>query len=152
MISLSTGLVRSMMTAYGFQSMMEKGVIDVFAGEPPLGADSATPGTPIARITQDGGSFSPGTDPANGLQLQEAATPGVISSKGAWILVGLGAGVPAWFRWYWALSDPQTTTIFYPRVDGIVGSDLVIGTNYVHAGQTVELDDVYITLPQVDIT
>lgn len=152
MISLSTGLVRSMMTAHGFLSMMERGVIDVFSDERPFGADAATPGIPIARITQDGGAFNPGSSPAYGLRLQESGELGVLTSQGSWVLSGLSDGTPTWFRWYWALSDPKTASVFYPRIDGTVGQDLVLGTNFIFSGQSIQLDAVFMTIPQIDIS
>ena len=151
MIALSTGLVRSIMTEYGFQSMMDRGVIELYPGSRPGSANDATPVPPIARITQDGGLFTPGSSPQFGLQLQESTELGTIASRGNWVCKGINYGTPTWFRWYWAQGDPRTNSVFYPRIDGTVGQDLVLQDQTVTSGSEFTLDAVYISLPQINI-
>lgn len=138
MIRLSTGLRNALMGASGLRAMMNRGVIDVYSGAPPALADMAPTGTHLARITQDGLTFIPGSTPG-GLVLKKGLA-GQLINDGSWVMTGLNTGAAGWWRWKWNGDDPGTFSLFYPRVDGLVNETLVLLDTAVSPGSTTTID------------
>lgn len=128
MIALSSGLKSLLVSEYGIRYTMQGGVIAVYGCDRPASPDLAPVAEPIGYITQDGAAWSPGSfsalSPA-GLQLYLYSS-GVLARQGIWILTGRENGTAKWFRYYWGSYDPRTDSVDYPRIDGDVGSDLIL--------------------------
>lgn len=151
MLTFSTGLIRAMMGLHGFRAMMDRGVIELYSGHRPESPNAATPSSPLARITQNGQIFVPGSPPQNGLRLRESDESGSVTMDGTWVCVGVKSGVPSWFRWYWSSQDSRDTSQFYPRVDGDVGVDLILPSDAIAPGASFQLDAVYISMQRMRI-
>jgi hypothetical protein len=117
-ISLSSGLKAALTTYGGLLSIMQYGHIEVYTGAPPASADEPTTGTRVARITQDGLTFSPG-DTYAGLELRLTDGPRLINS-GKWVLKGTNFGTAGWFRWKANSPDDDSLSTTLARIDGII--------------------------------
>lgn len=143
-VTISPGLASAVLGNYGLSLMMGSGIIDVYSGDPPEFAHLAPTGQWLARITTNGGTFVPGS-PENGLQL-DRQTQGVLKDTGDWVLRGVASGTAGWWRWKWMLNDPNTLDPYYPRIDGDVGTTLVLASNTITPATLVAIDRFYLTL------
>lgn len=139
MIRTSTGLASAMMSGYGLRAMMGYGSVKVYTGAQPEIADFAPTGTHLGNITQDGLAFNPGTA-AGGLQFANTF-PRSISKSGTWRLKGITSGIPGWFRWVWNGEDLETLSSYFPRIDGAVGSDMILSVSTITAATDIEIGD-----------
>jgi hypothetical protein len=124
--------------------MMNYGIIDVYSGDPPQYAHQAPTGTWLARITTNGDTFIPGTL-TGGLTLN-GDTMGVLRDTGDWVLQGVAYGTAGWWRWKWRLEDPNTTDPYYPRIDGDVGTSLVLASKTITPATLIAIDSFYMTI------
>jgi hypothetical protein len=125
MIKLSTALRGAMVGDYGLRAMMYRGRILVYSGEQPPNADNAPNGTLLARITQEGLTAVPGSQVGGLLLTPSPSTPTLITHEGNWVLKGVAAGTPGWWRFVWNLNDPGTASPSFPRIDGSVADTVV---------------------------
>ena len=144
MIRLSTGLRNALMGSSGLRAMMNYGVIDVYSGTAPAVADMVPTGTRLARITQNGLPFVAGSLPG-GLITKKGMT-GQLINDGTWVMTGLATGAAGWWRWKWNVHDPDTFSLFYPRVDGLVNETLVLLDTAVSPGSTTTIDSFTMVL------
>lgn len=123
---LSTGFVDAVNQDGSVKSVMQDGIIAIFAGLQPASADDAETGTLLALITVDGAAFTPGS-PEAGLEMG-SSVDGVLSKAAAESWEGLGTAeagatgtVAGWCRWYDNdyVQGASTTAI---RIDGRVGN------------------------------
>lgn len=124
---LSTGYVNAKNTVGSTKSIMDGGVIHVFADAiQPASADLAETGTLVLVLTKDGLAHTPGSA-TNGIVLG-TSTDGVLG-KNADVVKGVGLAAAGaspgktalWFRWYDVdvVTGDSTTAI---RIDGAVGT------------------------------
>lgn len=121
---LSTGFANAVNATGSVKSVMNDSIIHIFSGSQPATADAVETGTLLAKITVDGGAFTP-SSPTNGLSMDVSAA-GILSKTVAesWEGLGLAAAgtgtVAGWFRWYAndVTTGASTTAI---RVDGAIG-------------------------------
>ena len=94
----STGEVNAIANAR--RTAYANGVIAIYTGVQPAGADSAEPGILLGYITLNGGAFTPGSS-TNGLNW-DAAVDGVCEKPSAqeWSIIPIASGVPGWARLY----------------------------------------------------
>lgn len=146
MARFSTGLRNAMASNYGLGLMMNGGVIRVYGESRPASPDNAPGTSELGQITTDGLTFVAGNDTVGaGLSLM-VVSPGIITKLGTWRLKGSTPGVATWWRWCWADPDPLTESTYYPRVDGLVGSELVLVDASVYSGLNVEIEQFLFTL------
>lgn len=123
----STGYVDAKNTVGSTKSIMDGGVIHVFADAlQPATADAAETGTLVLKLTKDGLAHTPGAT-TNGIVLG-TSTDGVLTLNADTIKgVGLAAAgaspgkTALWYRWYDhdVVTGESTTAI---RIDGAVGT------------------------------
>jgi hypothetical protein len=149
-IRASTGIRDAMMGTVGHNGALANGVLDIYSGAQPASADAAITGTLLARITLDGGAFTPGS-PTNGLNW-DTPSNGSVSKPGAdtWSGVGLAAGTAGWARFKGNAADNDGTSTTLPRVDFSVGKtsgDIRIPNINIAIGDPVIVNDATMTLP-----
>lgn len=144
MIKISTGLAAAILGNYGLSMMMNHGIIDVYSGDQPEFAHLAPTGVHLGRVTINGDVFVPGSE-LNGLTLDNQ-TLGVLRDTGDWKLRGMAEGQAGWWRWKWMLDDPNVTDPYYPRIDGDVGTTLVLASRDITPGTLIAIDSFYLTL------
>lgn len=123
-IRLSHGLKAALYGQFGIQAMMIYGRIEVYTGAQPVTASEAPTGTLLGTITTDGATFIPGTA-QGGLQFTQNGA-GSLEKQGVWQLEGVATGVAGWWRWKWNSTDDDSVSLYYPRIDGLVGESLVL--------------------------
>lgn len=137
-IRLSTAVRASLMTYTGLQALMQYGVIELYTGAQPNSADDAPTGVRVASITRDGLPFAHGVTTA-GLFVA-SVEPGVLTKSGRWVVNGHAEGVAGWWRWKWNKYDNNVSTETIPRIDGAVGSDLVLADSNITTATEFDLD------------
>jgi len=125
----STGLRDSLTVNYGLGAMMNSGIIRVYAGVRPATPDLAPGSLELGRITTEGKVFIPVTDPNQAGLLLAFVSPGTLVNAGTWRLKGIAAGTAMWWRWNWHNADSNGVSSTLPRVDGLIGTDLILATN-----------------------
>jgi hypothetical protein len=123
-VRLSTGLRKMWASTTSLQAILQTGVIDIYDGEQPVNPDYPPVGTHVARITQGGKTFSPGS--ATGGLLITTLDDGTVSMSGTWTLKGQATGTARWFRWKGNAFDDGGVSTALPRIDGKVGVDLLL--------------------------
>ena len=136
MARFSTGLRDALASYYGLGLMMNDGIIRVYQGTRPGSPDDPPGATELAQITEADGS---------GL-LVMAVSPGILTKNGTWRLRASGPGTAQWWRWCWADPDPQTQSTYYPRVDGLVGTELILHSDTMYAGLDTTIEQFLFTL------
>ena len=137
-IRLSPGLQASILSQYGLGSMLGLGVIEVYSGAQPESAANAPAGTLLARVTQGGDDFIAGTT-QGGLVVDYDQLAGGLVNVGEWRLRGVATGAPGWWRWKWNSSDDNSVSLYYPRIDGLVGESLVLTSTAITASTSAEV-------------
>ena len=140
MLRFSSGLRAALSTHYGFGAMMNRGVIYLYDNPVAVRPDDTPMTTPLAAITTNGAGFVPGTDPDNAGLLLQFVPPDGLANAGIWWITGLRSGTATWFRWLALAPDPNTHSTYYPRVDGDVGVDLIIGDPIITPATSRPLD------------
>jgi hypothetical protein len=123
-IRLSSGLKSAVYGQYGITAMMQYGHIRVFSGTQPTTANDAPTGTLLGTITNNGAPFVPGSA-TGGLRLDQDSS-GRLTAGGTWTLTGVDTGTAGWWRWTWNAPDDDSVSLYYPRIDGDVGTSLVL--------------------------
>lgn len=124
MIRVSTGMKQRVMAELGAMNALQYGIIDIYTGSQPASANDAPTGQHIARVTQGGMSFTPGSI-AGGL-VMTPDSGGELRRHGQWVLKGLDTGTAGWFRWKPNQNDPNDANASRVRIDGAVGRELVL--------------------------
>lgn len=123
-IRLSSGLCSAMITSYGLGAMMQYGHIRLFTGSQPASANNAQTGTLVAVITDGGVSPPAPGDTAGGLLFEAGDIPGTLAGRGTWMMKGVAAGVPGWWRFVWNSEDTGADSMEMPRIDGAIGESV----------------------------
>lgn len=146
MARFSTGLRNSVAAEYGLGLMMNGGIIRVYAGLRPDSPDEAPGSLLLGTITTEGKVFFPVNDPNDAGLLLKLLSPGVLMNDGEWRLKGIASGEAAWWRWCWRLADSELSSTFYPRVDGLVNTELRLGVTYITPFTNVEIEEFVFSL------
>lgn len=123
-IRLSQGLKSALYGDFGITAMMQYGLIEVYSGTQPLTANEAPTGILLGTITNNGDTHVPGTA-TGGLRLDFDVNSRLVAS-GTWTLTGVASGTAGWWRWKWNAPDDDSLSLYYPRMDGDVGTALVL--------------------------
>lgn len=142
-VRLSTGFRDMILGTSAFQDIFDYGVIYVYTGVQPSAADNAVQGTLLGKITQDGNSFSFGSQ-TNGLQF-DAPDGGVIAKlpSQVWQMVGEAAGTAGWGRLMGNALDDLGSSTSLPRIDFSIGgssADLVLNNTSIAVGARTTID------------
>jgi len=146
MARFSTGLRNSLASDYGLGLMMNGGVIRVYGGERPASPDEAHEALLLGEITTEGKVFFPVDDPNDAGLLLALYSPGVLTNDGEWRLKGVNEGEAKWWRWFWRLADNNLQSTFYPRVDGLVNTELLLSSTYITVFTNVEIEQFVFSL------
>jgi hypothetical protein len=146
MARFSTGLRNALAGNYGLGIMMNGGLIRVYSGSIPATPDGAPTGTHLGTITTDGLNFVFPGDPFGAGLMLTVLSPGILANDGNWRLKGVASGTAGWWRWCWRESDPLTLSTFYPRVDGVMGTELVLQSTFITPSTNVQIESFSIQL------
>lgn len=117
-----------MVWSYGLALMMNYGHIRVYGGAAqPLDADYPPAGNLLGLVCSDGVTPIPDAT-AGGLQLALTGHGKLGMAGDNWVLKGLASGTPTWWRFVWNAYDDETTSDYYPRIDGAVGESLFLNS------------------------
>ena len=143
-IRVSTGLRSALLSSYGLQAMMDYGVIDIYSGVQPTTASLAPTGILLGRVTNNGDTFTPGTT-NGGLHVELDQSLGLVKS-GIWKLKGVATGDVGWWRWKWNTYDPDTDSLYYPRLDGAYGESLQLASGTITPATDVAISDFVVNI------
>lgn len=146
MARFSTGLRNAMASNYGLGLMMNGGVIRVYGGTRPATPDSPPGTTKLAQITTGGKVFVPGNDTVGAGLLLSVVSPGILAKSGTWSLKASAFGTATWWRWCWAGADTLAESTYYPRVDGLVGTELILVDASMYPGLDTEIEQFLFSL------
>lgn len=149
-VKFSTGLRDGMLNSTGVKEAFTNGTLHIYSGPQPATADAAVTGTLLLKITESGGTFTPGAT-ANGINFG-APSGGVIAKATAetWTGTGATAGTAGWFRLMGNATDAGGTSTALPRIDGTVatsGGDLNLVSTTIASGTPITIDTFALTLP-----
>lgn len=154
-VRISTGFAAAILGPSAFDTIFQDGVIEVFSGPPPASADAATTGTLLARITKDGGAFTPGS-PTNGLRFVRDGRFAARDFSHTWTLTGVGTGTAGWFRLKGNALDANLASLSLPRIDGAVGLveqvgdfQLFLPTVTITPSTTIQITEWWYALPPI---
>lgn len=117
---LSTGFVARRNAGESFASIFNNGSIEIRSGSQPANADLPPTGTLLARITRNGGLWTPG-NPSNGLQFVASGRYVTKHPDHVWRMVGQASGVAGWYRLVANQADSELLSDTAARIDGAVG-------------------------------
>jgi len=151
--TLSTGLASRLLGNESFEQLMRHGTVELRTGVPPTTPDMAATGALVARITNGGAAWTPGLS-GGGLEWQRVGRFMVPAAGQAWMMTGLAAGTPTWFR---VLANPSEISVGASdvlRVDGTIAAldgpaveaDLFLPTALVLAGSVRRVDNFSFTI------
>lgn len=150
----STGFASRKIGPEAFEAIFYNGVIEIRTGPQPVNADAAATGTLVARITRDGGVFTPGS-PTNGLRFVRNGRIAFKDPDHDWRVAGVATGIAGWFRLKGNALDANGVSLSLPRIDGSVGlldavaeTQLYLPTVAMTAATTIVFDQwAYIVPP-----
>lgn len=126
----------------GFQEIFKDGLIEVWSGTQPTGADSAPTGTLLCTFYSDGSSA--------GLEFDDAAT-GVLSKKSTetWSGTAVASGTAGWFRLKQPgdLGTENTTDCRFDGACATSGSELNMSSLTITADAVQTISSFAITQP-----
>jgi hypothetical protein len=136
MIRFSTYMKSLWMGNYGLKNILQHGRIEVYSEAQPTSANDAATGTLLGLITQEGAVFTP-NDRSNGALQITQTSAGVLVAIGNWRLTVSTSGTAGWFRFHGNYADDNLadTQQVHIRMDGEVGTDLLIDQPFLIAGQ-----------------
>lgn len=144
MAKFSTGLRNGMLSGLSLKAALDGGSLRLFSGPVPATADAAATGTVLMSLTVGGNGTT-------GLTFGSAAD-GVISKSGAevWATSAVGtSGTISHFRFVSSTDSggDSTTEARIQGTVGIVGTDMVLTSPEVTAGQPWTLNYFNVALP-----
>lgn len=149
-IRLSTGLRNALLDTGSFKSTFADGVIYIYSGAQPAGADSAVSGTLLGIVTVNAGAFAFGS-PTNGLEFDTASSGTLVKAAAeTWQFAGITNGTAGWFRLMGNATDSLGASTTLPRLDGSIGTfgaDLNLSSVSIVTSAVNTIDQFSITLP-----
>jgi hypothetical protein len=140
-LRLSTGAMTALAGTRGLKDVFDGGVLDIYTGGQPAGADYAETGSKLVRITVASGTA--------GLTFGTAATGFLPKSADVWSGAVVLAGVAGYFRLY-GTAGTSGSSASERRIDGnvgVTGSDLVLSNTSLTLGATVTIDTFTLGVP-----
>jgi len=139
MFQFSTALMNANASIFGVGTAMNKGVIRVYGGTMPAIPDDATSEIVLAEISTNGIAYIAGVNQDTAGLTLSVSSPGTINKVGTWKIIGKATGVATWFRWYGSQVDDLSTSTGFMRIDGQVGSELLLESTAITAALDREL-------------
>lgn len=118
-VNTSTGFEAAILGPSSFEQIFRYGCIEVRSGPQPVNADAAVTGDLLARITRDGGVWTPG-QATNGLEFARSGRYALKVSSHVWRMKGLATGVAGWVRLIANAEDNGLVSTLLPRIDGLI--------------------------------
>ena len=115
----STGYRTLLLGNSSFRDIFEYGSIEIRTGTQPETADHPATGSLIARVTYNGGAWTPGST-TNGLRFLQDGPRIVANPAYPWMLKGSGTGTAGWFRLLPVAPDSGVFSATAPRIDGAI--------------------------------
>lgn len=132
------------------RDVFQHGVLKIYSGSQPAGADSAATGTLLLTVSVSSGAFAHGAF-TNGLTFGDAASGAIDKAAGeTWSGAAVASGTAGWFRFVANPTDSAAASTDLPRIDGNIGTsgaDLNMSSTTITAGRTYTIDDFTLTLP-----
>lgn len=127
-IRMSSGLRTALMADTGMAAAMQDGYILIYSGPQPEIPDKAPTGSLLGHITTNGSP--PPSLPAGfaGSLRFYADRPGSLINRGDWVISGLRAGKPGWWRFV-TYDDRGGTSSKAYRIDGSVGESFDVAAD-----------------------
>lgn len=145
MLYVSTKFKELILGANSFDSIFNNGRILVYSGEQPTSANYPPKGVRLAEISTNGTPWDVNGAGGGGLLFQQVGAFVVANSP--WRMRVLTAGTAGWFRLYGPAADPNELSYAHPRIDGAIGSELILEDPVLVAGQSVPIQQFTYTLP-----
>lgn len=146
MIKLSTQFKESILGANSFASIFEQGRILVYDGAQPESADAAVTGTLLGQITSGGLPWA-ANGSAGGLSFTQIGAWISKNEAQNWKFVASAAGTPGWFRLVGKAQDDGFLSYNAPRIDGAIGSDMVLAVTTTSVGTNLPVQQFLFTFP-----
>jgi hypothetical protein len=146
-LRLTSGARTALAGTRGLKDIFNGGVLDIYSGGQPAGADYAETGVKLIRI-----SLISGTSATSGLTFGTAGDGGagvLPKSNDVWSGVCSVAGVAGYFRLY-GTGGTSGSSATERRIDGNVGvsgSDLVLSNTSLVLSATLTIDSFTLTVP-----
>lgn len=149
-LRVSTGFKSLILGTSSFESIFDKGTIEVFTGAQPASADDAATGTFLGRVTLGGVAWSVGS-PMFGLSFQLSGPYVTKPLLDQWEMAVETAGIAGWWR---LVSINETSGVSYalPRVDGscaVSGGEWTMANTTLTPGTTIPLETFFYTIPPI---
>lgn len=141
---LSTGMRNHMLVTGSVKSALDGGVIRIYEGTEPSGADDAIgSATLLVTISVDGGG--------TGLTIDGTASGGIAqkSSSQTWEGTCVAGGTASWFR-FSGTADAGGASTTEKRLQGTVGTalaDLLVASTAFTAGAVRQIDSFNVAMP-----
>lgn len=148
-VRLSFGLQWRWMDTWGLRYTLDYGVIEIYDGALPPTPNHAPLGILLARVTTGGLPFTPGVHGEGALRLIQPQIGRLAPYPGdEWVMTVRRTGQAQTWRWLSNLADPNTDDLVgnFPRIDGVVGSALLLATHQVVAGQKKTIAGFFLQL------
>jgi hypothetical protein len=143
-LRLSTGTMTALAGTRGLKDIFNGGVIDIYTGGQPAGADYAETGSKLVRITLSSGSSN-----TSGVIWGTAASGLLPKSADVWSGLVILAGVAGYFRLY-GTGGTSGSSATERRIDGnvgVTGSDLVLSNTSLTLNATLTIDQFTLGVP-----
>ena len=139
-LRLTTGCRTALAGTFGLKEIFNGGILEIYSGGQPAGADYAETGTKLLTVMVAG---------TGGVTFGTAANGALPKSAETWNgTIGV-SGVAGYFRLYGTAATSGTSTT-EKRIDGnvgVAGSDLVLSNTSLVAGAALTIDSFTLTVP-----
>lgn len=144
-IKLSTGMRNHLLSGGSFKGALDGGLIMIYSGTPPSGADDANAGNTLLCTVSIGGA-------GTGINFEAAAVAGVLSKASAetWQGTNAATGTASFFRWAESGGSPASASTTEKRIQGtigVAGADLNLSSVSLASGAVQTVDFFNVTLP-----
>ena len=145
MLQVSTKFKELILGSSSFASIFNNGRILVYSGAQPASANFEPTGTLLAEISTNGTPWA--VNGAGGGGLQFAQSGAYVLAASPWRMRVVADGTAGWFRLYGPALDPDELSYAWPRIDGAIGSELILENPALVAGQSIPVQQFTYTIP-----
>lgn len=145
MLYVSTKFKELILGASSFASIFNNGRILVYSGAQPASANAPAQGAILAEISTNGTPWNEGGAGGGGLLFAQSGA--FVIADSAWRMRVVASGTAGWFRLYAPAADPDALSYAHPRIDGAIGSELILASNVLAAGQSIPVHQFTYTIP-----
>lgn len=145
MLYVSTKFKELILGASSFASIFNNGRILVYSGTQPASANYAPDGTLLAEISTNAIPWDVGGAGGGGLLFAQSGA--YVLADSTWRMRVIASGTAGWFRLYGPAEDADELSYALPRIDGAIGSELLLETAALTSGQNIPVQQFTYTLP-----